>query len=264
MIGQSRKIWLLVMLGLAAASGIIFAVVVRPIHSRANNLRSQYLKKVAVRKNFAIRAQGLPTDSLLRAVEAEDKLLNDTLAQAVRELSLQKAELLPKATARPSIYWLDVLRKTRLSLTSVARKAGMEIPRGLTFKDSIPSDEKVPGLLWRLEFIEELIRLGAKSGVSSFSNLSMGNEEVVQSSGKDFLRKLNISLSMTGSLDSLISLIHSLRKADSFFVIEDMEIKSEGGVLKAKAALSMLYFLSDESEPERTETPVGLEKNTET
>ena len=237
------------MLGLAAASGIIFAVAVAPIHSRANDLRSQYLTKLATREKLTTRPQGAPTGSLLRAVVQEDKLLNDTLAQAVRELSLQKAELLPEATARPSIYWLDVLRKTRLALTREARKAGMGIPKGLTFGDDIPSDEEVPELLRRLEVIEELVGLGIKSRMSSLSDLSLRSEEVVQSSGRNFLRKLNVSLSMTGSLDSLVSFIHSLQEANSFFVIEDMEIESESEVLKTKFVLSMLYFLSDESEP---------------
>ncbi len=256
------------MLGLLAVSGILFAAVVKPIVSQANDLRSQYLTKLAAKEKFMTRPQGSPTHSLLKAVLGEDKLLNDTLAQALRELSLQKAKLLPEAAARPSIHWLDVLRKTRLALTREARKAGMGIPKGLTFGDDIPSDEEVPELLRRLEVIKELVGLGIKSRMSSLSDLSLGSEEVVQSSGKKFLRKLNVNLSMTGSLDNLVNFIHSLQEADSFFVIEDMEIESEGEVLKTKLALSMLYFLSDESEPGidsgETETPTGQEKHAKT
>ncbi len=261
MIQHSRKIWLLVMIGLAVVSGIVFAVAVKPIHSRAKNLHLRYFMKTAIKEKFITRLQGAPTDSLLRAVVEEDKLLNDTLAHTVRELNLQKAELLPEMTARPSIYWLDVLRKTRLALTRETRKAGMEIPQGLTFGDDIPSDEKVPELLRKLELVEELIRLGIKSGVNSFSDLNLGNEVVVQSSGKDFLRKLNVNLSMTGSLNSLVNFIYLLQKANSFFVIQDMEIESKGGVLKTKVVLSMLYFLSDENEPGETEPLTLREKH---
>ena len=261
---HSRKIWLLVMLGLAAVFGILFAVLVRPMYSKANDLHSQYRRKVSTRQRFMTRPQGAPTDSLLRAVLQEDKLLGDTLTQAVSELGMKKTRLLPEAVPRPSIYWLDVLRKTRLALTRDARKAGMGIPRGLTFGNDIPSDEQVPRLLRKLTLVEELVGLGIKSGISSFSDLDIGNEEAVQSSGKDFLRKLNVNLSMTGTLDSLLNFIYFLQEADSFFIIEDMEIESSSEILKVKLVLSMLYFLSDENEPGETESPTRQEKHAKT
>ena len=263
-IEHSRKVWLLVMLGLAAVFAILFAIMARPMYSKANDLRSQYLGKVSAMQRFMTRPQGAPTDSLLKAVLQEDKLLNDTLAQAVSELGMKKTKLLPEAVPRPSIYWLDVLRKTRLVLTRDARKAGMGIPRGLTFGNDIPSDEQVPQLLRKLTLIEELVGLGIKSGMSSFSDLEIGSEEAVQSSEKDFLRKLNVNLSMTGSLDSLLNFIYFLQEADSFFIIEDMEIESPGEILKAKFVLSMLYFLSDENEPGETESPTRREKHAKT
>ncbi len=220
----------------------IFAIRVRPLQKKGASLASEYRRKIASKRSFLSRAEGPPTEKLKALVNEEGKSLRNAYTAGVKRLNLIKPELLPEGASRPGIYWLDVLRKTRKGLLAQAIRSGVDIPRGLSFPDNIPLEDEVPELLRTLRMIEEVLTLAIKSGMKSVTNIGAGDKEIIESSGELFLQKPSLSFSMEGNLESLVRFIHLLEEVDSLYVIEDIDIRSEGQILKVTLTLCMAYM----------------------
>ncbi len=242
----------------------IFAIKVRPLQKKGASLIREYREKIASKESFVSRAVGPPTEMLKASVKEEGESLQNAYGAGVKRLNLIKPELLPEGTSRPGIYWLDVLRKTRRGLLSQAGR-DVDIPRGLSFPDNMPppDEDEVPELLRTLRIIEEVLTLAIKSGMKSVADIRAGDKEIIESSGALFLEKASLSFSMEGNLESLVRFIHFLQEADSFYVIEDIDIqtiestdfRSEGEILKVTLTLCMAYMAQNIDEVAKVSIP---------
>lgn len=238
--------WLIGLVIFAVVIGGVFAVRVRPVLVGGRELSERFVEKVNEKSDFLSRPEGPPTEKLIKETREENEMLLAGYWEGIEELNMVKPGLLPEDTARPSIYWLDTLRRTRRELSAAARRAGIDIPKGLSFGDEIPSDDQVPELLRRLKIIEEVLTLAVRSKLKSVTGVSLGTEEVIPSSGGAFLKRLPLYFSVTGDLESLVLFMHSLQETDSFYIVEDISVENEEQVLKANLSVSTLC-LQDES-----------------
>ena len=245
MIERNKKIWFSIFLGMVMISIGIFMLKIRPIQNKASILYAEYRAKLDQKKRLISRHEGKPTDALKRAVYAETQLLKTTCMAGIEKLGLRKQAHLPDNIGRPSIYWLDVLRKTRAELLDNAKASGVEIPRNLSFSDAIPAANDIPALLTQLRIVEDIVSLAIRSGVESVSGLTLGAEEIIRSGDGPFLAKLTVSFSLTGNLQSLINFIYSLEKINSFYAIKDISVESKEGTLKTALTVSSLYHLTE-------------------
>ncbi len=243
----------------------IFAIKVRPLQKKGASLNAEYREKVAARESFIARREGPPTEMLEALVEEEGESLQDAHGVGVKRLNLVKPELLPEDTSRPGIYWLDVLRKTRRGLRVQAVRSDVDIPTGLGFPDDMPppTEDEVPELLRRLRTIEEVLTLAIKSGVKSVAGIEADDKEIIESSGELFLEKLSLSFVMEGNLESLVRFIHFLQEVNSFYVIEDIDIRtvkstdirSQGEILRVTLTLCMAYMTRNTDEVAEVSIP---------
>ena len=242
MIERDKKVWFSIFLGMIVLSAGVFMVKVRPMQKKAGAKNLQYRMKVDAKKKFIARREGAPTAGLKKAMQEENRLLYTMCTTGTERLGMRKRVLLSEDITRPSIYWLDVLRKTRKELVDKARESEVNIPADLSFGDDIPLACDVPELLSRLRIVEQLVGLVIESGVESVSSLEPASEEIIEGGDEVFLRKLNISFSLEGNLVSLVNFVHSLQEVQSFYAIENISLRSEGGILNTGLTLSTYYY----------------------
>ena len=247
---SGKKPWFISLLVFTAILIGAFFVKVRPLLIKSKELASQYSAMIVEKQNFLSRPEGPPTQKLIKETEEKNQLLQNVYTEGMEKLDLEKPSLLPENIARPSIHWLDVLRRTRNKLSTEAKKSNVEIPANLSFGDDIPSDEEVPELLYRLVIVEEILTIAIENRLKSITNIQLGIEGTINSSGKPFLRKLPLNFSVTGNIESLVSFVYSLQEAKSFFVIEDISITSKEKMLEANLVVSVVRTHSYNSEDE--------------
>ena len=242
MIERGKKIWFSIFLGMIVLFAGVFMVKVRPIQKKTGAKDLEYRMKVDENKRFIARREGAPTTVLKKAIQEENWLLYTMCRAGMERLGMRKRVPLPENIARPSIYWLDVLRKTREELVDKARKSEVNIPADLSFGGDIPLASDVPELVSRLRIVEQIVGIAIESGVESISNLEPASEKIIEGDGKVFLRKLNINFSLKGNLVSLINFVHSLQEVKSFYAIENISLRSECDILNAGLTLSTYYY----------------------
>jgi hypothetical protein len=220
----------------------IFAVRVRPVLKKVQALSAEYKEKISEKEKLVSRPEGPPTRALIKSIHQANESLYNVYGEGIGTLNLIEPRLPPENTSRPSIYWLDILRRARTRLRAEARKSAVEIPAGLSFGDDMPDGDCVPKLLRRLRIVEEILPLAIKSRVKSVTDIQLGDEEIIESSGEPFLEKLPLSFSIAGNLESLVRFIHSLQETDSLYIIESISIRSENEILKVNLNLSKLYI----------------------
>ena len=211
MIERGKKIWFSVFLGMIVLFAGVFIAKVRPIQKKTDVKNLEYRVKVDEKKRFIARREGPPTTGLKKAIQEENRLLYTMCRTGTERLGMRKQVPLSETIARPSIYWLDILRKKREELVDKARASEVNIPADLSFGDGIPLACDVPELLSQLRIVEQLVGLVIESGVESISSLKPASEEIIESGDEVFLRKLNISFLLEGNLVSLINFVHSLQ-----------------------------------------------------
>ncbi len=254
MLSRSNIIWFSVFLFLLLVSAGFFVLRILPVMREAESLSGQFQNMMSQRRELVSRPEGPPSEILLKAaVEAtaeKEKLLRELEA----ELSVEVPALLPEGTTRPSIYWLDTLRRQRSEIVSRAADAGLAISPSLGFADGLPADGRVPDLLFRLYVNEELIGKALESGLRSISELRFrdaharyaqprGRERdfyapgstAVEASGigqpvsglEDMgIKKATLDFSIESSLENLLVFISSLRNASFMYNIEDMRFEA--------------------------------------
>ena len=239
---NSRKIWFSVFFVMAAIFTVLFMVMVRPVQKRAKEKLYAYKVKLKTLERITSSPGKVPSAGLLKEIKSETEFLKGTYDKAVKELRMEKPCLLPGNAARPSIYWLHLLRKTKIDIDRRAKKSGLKIPEDLTFSSDVPEDSEVPSLLEKLKIVNELISIAVTAGVKSISGMQWGKSEIIEESGNSFIKKSYISFSIAAGIESMVKFISSLTMADSFYAIESFEIDGSGKILKAKILLSAACF----------------------
>lgn len=250
MISPERK-WVISLVVFAVVLGNVFAIKVRPLLKDATSLKKEYKQNIDRKKRYLSPDEGPPTQMLAKLIGEEKESLYNAYSAGVERLSLIKPELLSEGELQPTIYWKDTLRKKRIRLLAQARRSHVQIPEGLSFGDNIPPREEVPRLLRELKIVEEILTLAIKSGVESVSDIALDAEQLIESSGEIFLKKVRFKFSMGGNLECLVRFIHSIQEIDSFYVIEDISIEQDKNIpgvsekLRADLILSTVYMSSN-------------------
>lgn len=243
---SSRKIWFSVFFAMAVVFTVLFIVMVRPVQKQVKKKLYVYEVKLKTLKQITSSPEKVPSEMLLREIKSETEFLKGAYDKAVKDLGLENSGLLPENAARPSIYWLNLMRKTKINIERRAKKSGLKIPKDLTFSSDVPDDSEVPALLGKLKIVDELISIAGTAGVKSISGMQWMENEIIEESGNPFIKKSYISFLIAGSIESMVKFISSLNETDSFYAIESFEMNGSGKILKAKILLSAACFLRSE------------------
>lgn len=193
-----------------------------PVMREADATQRELERMVSQRRDFIRRPEGPPSGALLRAAESEREEIERIFSRVESELDIETPRLLPEEITRPSIYWLDTLRRKRAEISSRAREKRVAIPSGLGFADTLPSDERVPELLFRLYVAEELIDKAIENALRSISEIAFGETSDAEGlSGLD-VKKASLTFSVQGSLENLFRFIKSLRSASFVYTVSDI------------------------------------------
>lgn len=225
MISRSNIIWFSVFLFLVVVTAGVFVLRILPVLRESRSLSGQLQSMLAQRRELVSRPEGPPSEALLRAAKEATVIKEEMLSGLEDRIFIDVPRLVPPGIVRPSIYWLDTLRRKRPEISGKAGEAGLSIPPGLGFEDGLPQDEAVPRLLFRLYVTEELIGKAAASRLRSISALNFG--EGGKAGGLEDLgiEKAPLRFTVEASLENLFAFIQSLRDASFIYIIDDMKFK---------------------------------------
>ena len=239
---SSRKIWFSIFFAMAAVFTVLFMVMVRPVQKRVKKKLYTYEVKLETLNQITSSPEKVPSGMLLKEIKSETEFLKGAYDKAVKELCLENSCILPENAARPSIYWLNLMRKTKIDIEHRAKKSGLKIPADLTFSSDVPDDSEVPALLEKLKIVDDLISIAVIAGLKSISEMQWGESKIVEESGNPFIKKSYINFLIAADIESMIKFISFLNEADSFYAIESFEIDGGGEILKARVLLSAACF----------------------
>ncbi len=245
MISRSNIIWFSVLLALVLIAAGFFALRIQPVMKQAGSLSRELDRMLSQRRELASRPEGPPSQILFEAAQKQTKLKEAIFDEIESKLSIKVPDLLPEGTTRPSIYWLDSLRRKRVQLLAKAEQSGLVVPSDLGFRDELPSDERVPVLLLRLFVTEEFIGKAAESNLRSISALRF--EEAPAATDRRYLyaaqpasgagfgspaagledmgvMKVPVRFTVEASLENLFSFMFSLESGSFLYIIDDMKL----------------------------------------
>jgi hypothetical protein len=225
-ISRSNVIWFSALIFLVLVSAGFFLLRILPVMRDADSMQGELRSMISQRKEFISRPQGPPSEVLLRAAESARMEQEKIFQEAKANLAIEAPGLLPEGITRPSIYWLDTLKRKRRGISSRAGKADLGIPSGLGFADGLPSDDRVPELLFRLYVTEELIDKAIESGLRSVKELEFGESSDAPGLEDLDVKKVDLDFSAEASLENLLKFLKSLRSASFMYIVNDMSFKS--------------------------------------
>jgi len=194
---------------------LLYLFLIRPAQKEFNLSHSELVNKTKALRRFFTRPEGLPTKEEVGFIDDEIKILEK------KYIDIKKAlihEAMEEVNITP-VKFAKILYETKKKLLREAEKAGLEIPPGLGFKETIPTEEEVADMVKELRVVTFVIREGIAFGFGDIKKISYPGVKV-----EDPWEKVGIELEVNGELGSIVGFLYNLAQREKIYIIKSMEI----------------------------------------
>ncbi len=198
---------------------LLYLFLIRPEQKKFKASHLEVVKKTKVLRRFFTRPEGLPTEKEIGLIGNEIKVLEEKYIDIKKAFIHKAAE---KVNVSP-IKFGKILYETKKELLREAKKAGIEIPSALGFKETIPTEEEVENMVKELRAITFVIREAVAFGFGDIKRISYPGVKV-----EDPWEKVGIELEVNGKFESIVGFLYSLGQGEKVYIIKSLKITRGG------------------------------------
>lgn len=198
---------------------LLYLFLIRPEQKKFKASHLEVVKKTKVLRRFFTRPEGLPTKKEIGLIDNEIKVLEEKYID-IKKAFIHKA---PEKVNVSPIKFGKILYETKKELLQEAKKAGLEIPSALGFKETIPTEEEVENMVKELRAITFVIREAIAFGFGDIKRISYPGVKV-----EDPWEKVGIELEVNGKFESIVGFLYSLGQREKVYIIKSLKITKGG------------------------------------
>ena len=208
----------------------LYLFLVRPVMLKRRKVVRATVEAIAQLRRYK---KELPSPRVITELKRDKERLESQYEEVVKNLNFAQRVPLPKNIGKLNLYFEEQIENVQKELKVLEERTGIKIPDRLGFEQERPqSREELSALVSQLDSARKLASLVVEAGVSDLSvlrPLPLAKDRFVKVSGNLSLEDLKFELEVRARAPSLTKLLYRLANYSSFFIVENLEIKTVTG-----------------------------------